>query len=413
MIVFLIISFIGVCVYFCWSMYLFLFKIKIIRRSKSIDNQISLFILIPVLNESSVLTKTIESYNALMDDAKISIKLVVVDDDSNDGTTELVHHLASEHEYVMPVYRKLPAAQKGKGDALNEGLVHIKSYIKEYNINPEYTIVGVLDADATINMDSLSIVIRTFYDDPSIAMVQTAVGMNKTNTWIQRMQDMEFQSCNVLIQNARNHLNNAAGSGNGQFFKYVIFKDQTDPWGNSLLEDFEISTRILLGKLKTVFVPDAVVYQEPVSKYKAFITQRTRWAHGGVECINKYGKKIMQSSLKKMGKFEMFFYMVLPIFTALTFVCHTFSLFYHFYLVFILGNNVDLVLIAILLISFFISNIIGLIYHRRTNYSLLKSILWSLTIPFYNVLLVPSSFRALFHYISSNKVWEKTDHSNT
>lgn len=409
-----LLSFFGVYIYFAWSTLLFLFQHKQTDRVEKLTSTSNLFLMIPMLNEASVIKTTIQAFTQLETIPNVTIKLVVIDDGSDDGTTDILKKLASHHSELFPIYRKFPNARKGKGAALNESLNIIKKWGVDHGIASSQLIIGVLDADATIQADALDKVVRTFAFDDQLAMVQTVVGMNATDKWLQLMQDIEFQACNYLIQNARNHLGNAAGSGNGQFFNVGLIENRGELWGNSLLEDFECSTRLLLDDLKTAYVPDAIVYQEPVTQYPDFVKQRTRWAQGGIECISKYGKQIITSShLKRRAKAEMFFYMILPILTALSFIGNIATLSYQCYIIFVQKYTPDWLLIVILLISMIIPFIISQVYANRANHSVIKSLLIGLTIPLYNIILIPICYRALYNFLAKKTEWEKTIHTNT
>ena len=395
----------NILIYFIWSGVLVLFPIKRIETDYKEIEKYKLYVMVPSLNEKNVVENTIhrffKTYNA-------NYRLIVIDDGSNDGTDEILKKIALQYNNLHVITRTFPNARKGKGEALNEGLRYIKNLEDE---DTEKVIIGVLDADAHIKNQDYIKILSTFNGNPDLSMIQTSVGMNTVNKWLHRMQDIEFQSCITLISNVRNYLGNAAGGGNGQFFRLSSFNNKEEIWGNSLLEDFEISTRILLEGKKTYFLDDIVVYQEPVGKIKPLIIQRTRWAQGGIECIPKYGKLIIKSpNIRNWAKFEMFFYLNLPFITSIGVLSHIISVFYNLYIIFVLNNPANIVLIIMLSISIIISFIFGTIYGLRTEYGAFKGFLAGATIPFYSILMVPASFRSIIRFLAGNRKWEKTEH---
>jgi cellulose synthase/poly-beta-1,6-N-acetylglucosamine synthase-like glycosyltransferase len=372
-----------------------------------------LYVMIPALNERHVIKNTIQRFFEKNDSTlkKIESYLVVIDDGSYDGTSEILENINPFFSNLHIIQRTFPNARQGKGKALNEGLSYIK--MLESNENPEKVVIGVLDADAYIDNKNYRKILATFNKDLELSMVQISIGMNSLNGWLHRIQDIEFQSCNCLISNIRNTLGNAAGGGNGQFFRLSSIKDKNNLWGNSLLEDFEVSTRMLLEGKKTCYLKNACVYQEPVGKIRPLITQRTRWAQGGIECLFKYGNNIIKSHyLNKSAKLEMFFYMILPFITAIGGIGHFLAVTYqiiHFTLFFNIFNPS---LTLLIIISFMISLLFGIVYVYKIKYGFFKGILLGLTIPVYCTLMIPVCYNAIVRYFTQKKGWEKTNHTN-
>lgn len=407
-----LLSFVGVFVYFFWSAFLFVFP-RYRNDCFKIYEPYTMYIMIPMMNECYVARSTVESfykhYQQKTND-NITINLLVIDDGSDDGTTEILAELEEKYETLHVLNRVLPEAQTGKGEALNAGL----TYIRLLNETPlTHTLIGIMDADAFISMDDFEKVFNTFFSYKDISMVQITVGMNSTKKWLHIMQDIEFQSCNYMIQNTRNYFGNSAASGNGQFFRLSDLP-LTEVWGNSLLEDFESSTKLLLRGKKTYYLEDAKVIQEPVSSIKTLVKQRTRWAQGGIECIGKYSGIIFKSkTIPLRAKLEMYFYMFLPFVTAVSVIGHGVVMMLQFYGVVKKGLELNGVLLVIIILSLLISLTISTVYWRRTGLSFLRCSLYGLTIPVYNLTLIPVAYSAIYRYITNNSTWEKTVHLNT
>ena len=80
------------------------------------DEQPVLSILMPVYNEAARLDGAIDSVDKAV---KVPFELVIVDDGSNDGSTEIIRERAARHPWMVPVYRP---RNGGKGAALRDGL---------------------------------------------------------------------------------------------------------------------------------------------------------------------------------------------------------------------------------------------------------------------------------------------------
>lgn len=407
-----LVSLVGLVIYFFWVAVLFAFPKKKINYNLK-DGEIekySLYVLMPMLDERNVVRKTVKSFFKEYQSEgsnSLDINLVIIDDGSKDGTTDILHKMECEHPNLTVVYRRLPFAQQGKSEALNHGLAQIRKNIK---IKDEFVIIGVLDADAFMSISSFKKVVEAFALNRLISMVQVTVGMIATKGWLHWMQDMEFQSCNYLIQNSRNYFKNAAGSGNGQFFR-LSDVDRGKVWQGSLLEDFEFSTNLLMKGQRTLYLEDSIVYQEPVSSIKALYKQRTRWCQGGVECFFKYSKSIWENKhIGRLAKFEMFFYMVIPFVTSLSMVGNIFALGFQFKEIVVLKGSVDKFLIGAFLLSMLVSLYLGYLYAKRSKRNMLKSLIFGLTIPVYNIILGPISYIAIYRYGMQKNEWSKTEH---
>ena len=405
----LLISYIGIIYYSIWVAILVCGSIKeshIKVNNLKIPKDIKLFILMPMLNEAGVVNSTLSQF--LKNTAKLSqVQLGVIDDGSIDGTGKLIQEFITSHHCSNKIHlirRISPNAQTGKGDALNYGLNFIRKHF-DYNMN--HVIVGVLDADAIMHQNDFQKVLIEFAENPELALLQIKVRMTQTNNWLQKMQDVEFATLNDWIQRIRNHIHNAAASGNGQFIRMTAIKNNPKPWGNALLEDFEFSTKFLLSGKKTLYSSDIIVYQEAVNKISPFIRQRSRWVQGGLDCIGKYIKEILMShELNFSAKFEMVFFMLLPSITlfvglsnlfALIFSLFHFKIFIYLF-IFLIGIN--------LLLAFYM----GSKYCEDPTKVRLATLLNCAGMIIYNIILFPAILIAFYRKITGKQKWIKTAH---
>lgn len=401
-----LLSLIGFIIFIIWFFVLYVgsFKEQYENRANGSKDLPNLVLLMPVMNEHEVIENTLTKLNAIIKSVS-NIYLIVINDGSNDGTQEIIEHMKLDPKISL-INRVLPNAQTGKGDALNFAFDHIKQQFDRKDA--QNVVIGILDADAEIHKDDLIALQREFQKSPQLDLVQIKVAMKNSHSWLEKMQDIDFIVINDMIQSLRNHLLNSAASGNGQFVRLRSIMGIAKPWGNSLLEDFEFSTRMLLRGGKTVYDSKIVVWQEAVSQLKPFVIQRARWVQGGIECIGKYGWSIIKSkSLKFYAKVEMLFYMFLPFVSSITAIASLIVMFlsllnfdrYFFLFLLLLGINS--------LVTFILANKYRLAQNSR---NLVKYFLFTATLFFYNFILLGAVLLAFYRLITKQTSWAKTTH---
>lgn len=275
------------------------------------NNGFFYFILIPCLNEGKVIQNTLQNVLRLSGQKHI----IVIDDNSDDDTIQQIRAI---HGPISTIERRPPRARTGKGDSLNSAMPLIRVLIHEYHLDPSKSIVGVIDADGVLSKNSIEKLDQVF-SNPNNDAVQLRVKMKTPRRILQIFQDIEFFTINHLIQLFRTHLNAVALCGNAQFFRYssVTQKLGTAPWGNSLLEDYEMTLRMELTGIKIKYVWDAHVDQEALWSVKKLIVQRSRWSQGGFNCW-KYFKAIVKSKQMNLSqKLDAYFFFFNPILNLL------------------------------------------------------------------------------------------------
>lgn len=400
------ISFFATLFMFALSIASFFFPVRKATPDKFLSDY-KVYILMPVLNESSVIKDTVERFfNDSYYSYKNNVHLIMIDDRSTDGSTDILRNLNRKFHNFHVIKRTFPVAQNGKGDALNAGI----RYVKQNNtFDPDKTIIGVIDADASMSIVDINKMVNVFDSDDELAMAQSRVAMNRTNNWLETLQDYEFVVPNSLLQNMRNFFGNAAGAGNGQFFRLSALTAES-PWGNALLEDFEISTRLLIKDKKTVFVPDVMVYQEPVSKVKNFIRQRARWAQGSLDCLKLLGRKTLSSNLSFMEKFEMTMFMCSTFLSFIIIIANLFSLVSIILGLTVVNYSAPWWMLSTLLLGLILVIFSVIQYYRYINISIFQAIGSVFYFYIYMILIIPIVIIAFWNFITGHKSWDKTSH---
>jgi len=281
--------------------------------------------LVPCRDEEAVVGGTIRYLRDTFPQAHVW----VIDDDSDDDTVRVVE--AASDERVHLVRRTSPQARTGKGDALNSGYGELKAWLGADSLDPAGVVVIVVDADGRPAPNCLAVcAAEHLFGTPAIGAVQIDVWMSNRGVppvgvnWFKRllglglvrMQDLEFRTAIAAIQLSRGVTGTISMGGNGQFTRLSALDSiagaEGEPWRGSLLEDFELGVHLLTAGWRTGFTMDTHVDQEGLYSLRRFLSQRTRWGQGTMQC-SRYVRRIWDSRhLSTLGAAEMLYYLAQP-----------------------------------------------------------------------------------------------------
>lgn len=277
------------------------------QKVQKIDEKLRYYIIVPCFNEEAVIKKTL--VNLLKFD---KFQVVVVDDDSSDNSIEQILQIDNPRLHLLR--RKEPNAHTGKGDVLNFALDYIRKDAKAKGDADEEVIIGVIDADAVLADNALE-KLDIHFSSPNSNVSQMRVKMyNHFKNTLQVLQDIEFFSINHMSQLMRMYTKTVGLSGNGQFFrlKPILEKIGEHPWGNALLDDYELTIKMMVKGILVDYMTDTYVYQESLSSIKLLIRQRSRWAQGSLDCL-KYFKQIVTTRDLSLGqKVGIYYFLAQP-----------------------------------------------------------------------------------------------------
>lgn len=285
---------------------------------------------VPCRDEAAVIERTI----ARMRERFPEVHLWVIDDASTDGTGEILARAAEGDPFVHPVSRRLPDARRGKGDALNAAYACLGTWVAaDADTDADRVIVVVVDADGDLDADALRHVAGADgFADPGVGAVQVAVRMSNRDDrtplpgrsvlaqrwarYVIRMQDIEFRTTIAAMQTLRMRTVSVGLGGNGQFARLSALRAASPksgaPWGDALLEDYEIGIRIMMAGYRTTYVHDTSVSQEALPTARRLLTQRTRWCQGGMQCARYLPRIYSSSSFTNAGALEASYFLILP-----------------------------------------------------------------------------------------------------
>ncbi|MFL6118355.1 glycosyltransferase family 2 protein, partial [Actinophytocola sp.] len=279
--------------------------------------------LVPCRDEEAVVEDTVEYLLDTFPDAHVW----VIDDASDDDTAEIVSSFVDTRVHLVRRFR--PEARTGKGDALNAAYDELLDALPE-DADLMRTIVVVVDADGRPAPNCLSAcAAEHLFGDETVGAVQIDVWMSNRGTlpahgsWLGRrvgaglvrMQDLEFRTAIAAIQTSRGVTGTISMGGNGQFTRVAALEsiaDDAGPWRGALLEDFELGVHLLTSGWRTGFTRDTHVAQEGLYSLRRFLSQRTRWGQGTMQCA-RYVRQIWDSRhLTTLGAAEMLYYLAQP-----------------------------------------------------------------------------------------------------
>jgi 1,2-diacylglycerol 3-beta-glucosyltransferase len=265
------------------------------------------FCLVPCLNEGRVVGATVQRLLAL--DPRLHV--VVIDDASDDDTPAILATL--DDPRVQVLRRELPNARVGKGAALNHAFASVCHRVSAHGLDPNDVVVGVFDGDGRVDPGALDAVLRWF-GAPDVGGVQIAVRIdNRANSWLARMQDVEFSTYAHIFQRARNRLTTTGLGGNGQFTRLRAMQDLgSEPWADTLTEDLDLGVRLRLIEWRTIFEDGVAVHQQGLHRPRALLRQRTRWFQGHLQAWSHF-PALWRSRLKRSAKADMNVHLLMPV----------------------------------------------------------------------------------------------------
>ena len=235
-------------------------------------------VMICARNEAPVIGHLIDSLK-LQNYPKENYQIFVVAHNCDDPTAEI----AAAHGATVFV-RNAPEENR-KAQALQYGL----SLVRE-KFGAHFSYFAVFDADCLVHRDFLKEINAGLATGADVASGYYA-SKNFEDSLVSRLAGTLYYSLMEFTCIPQNNLGlpvNVYGSGFAAKMSWSADFAQMD----TLVEDFEFSTRLVMGGAKLIEVPSAIFYAEmPVTLGDA-LTQRRRWAVGDTQCFWKYRKEL-------------------------------------------------------------------------------------------------------------------------
>ncbi|MFJ7065636.1 glycosyltransferase family 2 protein [Streptomyces sp. NPDC101115] len=379
---------------------------------------------VPCRDEEAVIATTVARLRADFTGSHVW----VIDDASDDLTGTVVAALAARDPRIHLVSRHRPDARIGKGAALNSAYEALDRHLG--TADRTRVIVCVVDADGRLAPDALAYVSGPDgFGDPETGGVQIGVRMRNVDDerplpdrgrlanayarLLVRMQDAEFAVSNTGMQLLRRRTGSVGLGGNGQFTRLSaldrIAAAERRPWQrDALLEDYELGLHMRLAGYRITHVADTWVSQEALPYTRRFLTQRTRWAQGNIQCVRYAGRIVGSRHYKASGVLEALYTFFQPI-------AHLTALVLTVVMLVAAGRDLDLLAawplaLALALVSVAPFVLWGPVYRREfaPDRSRLTGLLWGFALWLYAYHLFVVSARGFVRLLRGRTGWAKT-----
>jgi cellulose synthase/poly-beta-1,6-N-acetylglucosamine synthase-like glycosyltransferase len=381
--------------------------------------------LVPALNEEVTIRDSVERLEQIRLEKK---RIVVINDGSDDGTSEVLAGMDSPDLSVIE--RRPPDARRGKAAALNFAFIELGR--RWPDLDPESTIICIVDADGRISADS-SRFVAAHFREPDVGGVQSLVRIYNRHGLLTWFQDIEFSIYGRLFQAGRNRWGTPGMGGNGQYNRMSALASidtarakGTDgrphpdaggelapsegPWRDRLTEDQDVGLRLLVEGWRMRQENRAAVNQQGLSNLRALLRQRTRWSQGNLQAMGLIGS-IMRSGIRPVPRLEMVLYLLTPVFQSIVGLSLVASVVLFATGTPIVGKNYLWWLIFIYLLGFggtMIGCVAARLNAKFTLTGLVKGLATAQVYAFYSWILWPVLVRSTFRQLTSRDAWAKT-----
>lgn len=365
--------------------------------------------LVPGINEGQVIGNTIRNLLSLDPNTKV----VFIDDASTDNSAEIVDTIKKdEPKRVFRLRREKPNAQKGKGAALNWAV----RQFSRLQIVDDNSLIVIFDADGRADHNLLIEADKAFSNEKVLAaQARIRMRLEGYNSLIEKLllmnQDLEFHIIRG-VQLLRQRFYCVGMGGNGQFFRWTyissVIQKGEEVWPDCLLEDFASGLKVLLDepKSKMVFL-ESEVSQQGVYSPKKFIKQRTRWALGGYQNINQFGKIWEKPYLSKGAKFDLSYFIVQMPFNSILILSSMLATV--FFIMNFISGLIPLWIIPLSMLSGLILPLIWSLSYVKENPSHKRNLgFLIISMPMYFTLMIFSTISAWKKLIARDFSWHKT-----
>jgi len=204
-------------------------------------------------------------------------EIIVVDDESSDGTGKICSQYASSHRQIRVFHRSTSTT---KASALNFGVQHARGEI-----------VATFDADSVPESDVLLRVVK-YFEDRKVAAVQGRIcSINADENMLTKFLFYEGAVQYEAYMRGKDRLNLFVGlAGTCQFIRRGVL-EEVGGWNEkSLSEDVELSLRLTEKDYAIRYASDVRTWEESPHSVLGLVRQRARWYRGNIEMGLRFGR---------------------------------------------------------------------------------------------------------------------------
>lgn len=213
------------------------------------------------------------------------LQVLLVDDNSGDGTARLIADLIQPYPFIRLVHRP-PDAGGGKSGALNAALELATGEV-----------VVVFDADHVPEPDSVRRIVRHLRD-PSVGAVQgRCVVRNPNDSALARAVSVDYLSGYLVNEYGRQALFELPAYGGANCAVRASTLHRLGGWNtDSVTEDTDLTLRVLLAGERVRYDVTAVDTEQAPTTFRRFWRQRYRWARGHQQVWRDLHRDVWHSS---------------------------------------------------------------------------------------------------------------------
>ena len=235
-----------------------------------------LTVFVPAHNEEHVIAGCLDALLST-DYPADRMKVIVIDDRSEDRTGEIVDAYAARHPDRLQAFHRT-AGKKGKSAALKDAF-HLAVG----------DILLVFDADYVPARGLVRQLVAPFFDPEVGAVMGRVVPGNVGRSVLTRMLDLERSAGYQVDQQARMNLRLVPQYGGTVGGIRVSAMEAVGGWDDSMLaEDTDITFRLLLNGWKTVYTNRSECHEEVPEEWDVRVRQVKRWARGHNQVLARY-----------------------------------------------------------------------------------------------------------------------------
>ncbi|WP_327718711.1 glycosyltransferase [Streptomyces sp. NBC_00490] len=271
-------------------------------------------VIVPAYNEKECIANTLRSLAR----STHPIEIIVVDDGSTDGTSEI--SLNAAHELGMTNVRVIRQENAGKPAALNNGVR-----------NATYDIVIMMDGDTVFEPDAVHQLVQPFAD-PDVGAVAGNAKVGNRDTIIGAWQHIEYVMGFNLDRRMYDLLRcmPTIPGAIGAFRREAVLQ-VGGMSEDTLAEDTDITIAMHRAGWRVVYQEHAKAWTEAPGSLKQLWSQRYRWSYGTMQALWKHRKSLTDKGPSgRFGRVGMplvvIFQIVTPVFAPLIDVFTAYSM---------------------------------------------------------------------------------------
>ncbi|MGX9888569.1 bifunctional polysaccharide deacetylase/glycosyltransferase family 2 protein [Streptomyces sp. NPDC002276] len=271
-------------------------------------------VIVPAYNEKECIANTLES----LAKSTHPIEVIVVDDGSSDGTSEIAREAA--RSFGMTNVRVIRQENAGKPAALNNGVR-----------SASYDIVVMMDGDTVFEPDTVRQLVQPFAD-PEVGAVAGNAKVGNRNTVIGAWQHIEYVMGFNLDRRMYDLLRcmPTIPGAIGAFRREAVLQ-VGGMSEDTLAEDTDITIAMHREGWRVVYQEHARAWTEAPASLKQLWSQRYRWSYGTMQALWKHRKSLTDKGPSgRFGRVGMplvvIFQIITPVFAPLIDVFTVYSM---------------------------------------------------------------------------------------